>query len=126
MTPTALAFAGARGDQLGEARFDAQGEAFAHRLFLGGAVGAAAQDERLGAGVVAIVAIVAIDAIDAEPRPKLHLQSFAHGFPGPIDQRAFVGPQLTLGRADDVAAAARPQPLQVCLADHAAIERPDA
>ena len=65
-----LTLPGARGDQLGEARFDAQSEAFAHGLFLGGPVGAAAQDERLGIAIAVGLVIAAYEIVHTVRAPQ--------------------------------------------------------
>src|SRR5262249_43483241 len=96
---------------LEQPRADAGDEALAHGLLFGGAGGTTAEDEGVGA--------LALGA-------ALHLQPLAQHLPGALAQGGGERPQPAARRADDVARAAPPQPGQRVLADHAAVEYPDA
>ena len=83
-------------------------------LFLGAAVAAAGQYEHFRA----VAAIVRGDLFD--------LDAFLHRRPIAFEQVLLEATQHGFGRADDVTAVTLAQHLQIRLADHAAVEHPDA
>src|SRR6185369_9103824 len=97
-----------------QAFFHARHELGVDGLLLGAAVAAAGQYEHFRA----VVAIVRDDLFD--------LDAFLHRRPIAFEQVLLEATQHGFGRADDVAAVTLAKHLQIRLADHAAVEHPDA